>query len=55
MAGTTRHTCARFIQPTLLLRADSLPDDTDRWLYELKLDGYRAVAFKHDGRVHLRS
>src|SRR5204862_8317626 len=25
------------------------------WEYELKLDGYRAVAFKTDGRVHLRS
>jgi len=27
----------------------------DSWLYELKLDGYRAIAFKADGRVHLRS
>lgn len=38
----------------LLLRADRLPDD-DRWLYQLKLDGYRAIAFKHQGVVHLRS
>ena len=36
---------ARFIDPMLLLRTDSLPD-SDRWLYELKLDGYRAIAFK---------
>jgi DNA ligase D-like protein (predicted ligase) len=38
----------------LLLKTDSLPDDS-RWLYELKLDGYRAIAFKRDGTVHLRS
>ena len=49
---------ARFIEPMLLLRTDTLPD-SDRWLYELKLDGYRAIAFKRGGRwrgtVHLRS
>jgi bifunctional non-homologous end joining protein LigD len=39
----------------LLLRQDMLPDDVTRWLYELKLDGYRAVAFKAGGKVHLRS
>ncbi len=38
----------------LLLRTDSLPD-REHWLYELKLDGYRAIAFKRDGTVHLRS
>ena len=38
----------------LLLRTDSLPD-SEHWLYELKLDGYRAIAFKRDGIVHLRS
>jgi bifunctional non-homologous end joining protein LigD len=45
---------ARFIQPMLLLRTDSLPD-SKQWLYELKLDGYRAIAFKRNGVVHLRS
>ena len=39
----------------LLLRTDSLPDDPVGWAYELKLDGYRAVAFKTDGHVRLRS
>jgi len=39
----------------LLLRTETLPDDPARWAYELKLDGYRAVAFTSDGRVHLRS
>jgi bifunctional non-homologous end joining protein LigD len=38
----------------LLLRTDSLPD-SEQWLYELKLDGYRAIAFKREGVVHLRS
>jgi bifunctional non-homologous end joining protein LigD len=38
----------------LLLRTDSLPSG-EQWLYELKLDGYRAIAFKRDGAVHLRS
>jgi bifunctional non-homologous end joining protein LigD len=38
----------------LLLRTDRLPD-SDQWVYELKLDGYRAIAFKRDGAVHLRS
>lgn len=47
-------TSARFIDPMLLLRTDSLPSG-EQWLYELKLDGYRAVAFKRNGAVHLRS
>ena len=38
----------------LLLRQEQLPDDPN-WLLELKLDGYRALAFKTSGRVHLRS
>jgi bifunctional non-homologous end joining protein LigD len=39
----------------LLLKSETLPDDGDRWIYELKLDGYRAIAFKTGGRLHLRS
>ena len=38
----------------LLLRSDSLPEGR-QWLYELKLDGYRAIAFKRNGTVQLRS
>jgi DNA ligase D-like protein (predicted ligase) len=45
---------ARFIEPMLLLKTDALPEG-DKWLYELKLDGYRAMAFKRDGKIHLRS
>ena len=45
---------AKFIPPMLLLKTDRLPDDP-AWTYELKLDGYRAIAFKRDGKVQLRS
>ena len=38
----------------LLLRTDRLPEGPD-WLYELKLDGYRAQAIKAGGKVQLRS
>ena len=44
-----------FVEPMLLQRTDALPDDSARWQYELKLDGYRAIAFKTGGKVHLRS
>ncbi len=51
---TSNAASARFIDPMLLLRTESLPSG-EEWLYELKLDGYRAVAFKRGGIVHLRS
>ena len=38
----------------LLLRTDRLPEGPNQ-NYELKLDGYRALAIKTDGRVKLRS
>ena len=46
---------AAFIEPMLLLRTDALPDEPARWEYQLKFDGYRAVAFRTGGRIHLRS
>jgi DNA ligase D-like protein (predicted ligase) len=46
---------AGFVEPMLLLRTDTLPDEPARWEYQLKFDGYRAIAFKTGGRVHLRS
>lgn len=46
---------ARFIEPMLLLKTDALPDDAARWEYQLKLDGYRALAFKTGGALFLRS
>jgi DNA ligase D-like protein (predicted ligase) len=45
----------RFIEPMLLLRTDALPHEGGRWEYQLKFDGYRAIAFKTGGRIHLRS
>jgi ATP-dependent DNA ligase len=38
----------------LLLRAEKLPQGID-WAYEIKLDGYRAIALKTGGKVQLRS
>jgi bifunctional non-homologous end joining protein LigD len=46
---------ARFIDPMLLLKTDGLPDDAARWIYQSKVDGYRAIAFKRNGALHLRS
>ena len=45
---------AYFIEPMLLLRTDNLPEGPD-WLYEIKLDGFRSIAFKAKGQVQLRS
>ena len=48
-------TRAAFIEPMLLLGVRALPDDAARWVMELKMDGYRAVAFRAGGNVQLRS
>src|SRR5258708_274366 len=45
---------AAFIEPMLLLRKEKLPEG-EEWLYEIKLDGYRAIAFKSAGKIQLRS
>jgi bifunctional non-homologous end joining protein LigD len=38
----------------LLLRTNKLMEGAN-WQYKVKLDGYRAIAFKSGGNVHLRS
>lgn len=38
----------------LLLRTEHLPE-SGAVLYELKLDGFRAIALKSNGVIHLRS
>jgi bifunctional non-homologous end joining protein LigD len=45
---------AKFIDPMLLLRTEKLPEGNGI-LYELKFDGFRAIAFKTGGKVYLRS
>ena len=45
---------AHFIDPMLLLKTEKLPEGADV-LYEIKLDGYRSIAFKIGGKVHLPS
>ena len=50
----TQELKARFVQPMLLQQVPSLPEGPN-WAYEVKLDGYRALAIKSNGKVLLRS
>jgi ATP-dependent DNA ligase len=53
-ANLTTKVKPRFIEPMLLLRTEMLPEGPE-WGYQIKLDGYRAVAFKTGGMLSLRS
>ncbi|MDQ3849466.1 MAG: DNA ligase D, partial [Actinomycetota bacterium] len=39
----------------MLARAGDLPDDDERWAYEIKWDGVRALAYSEPGRLRLES
>ena len=45
---------AKFIEPMLLMRTSRLPEGAN-WTYELKLDGYRAMAVRTKSAVSLLS
>jgi DNA ligase D-like protein (predicted ligase) len=45
---------AAFIEPMECLAVPKLPDGP-QWVYEIKLDGYRAIAIKSDGKLNLLS
>jgi bifunctional non-homologous end joining protein LigD len=47
-------TAARKYAPMLATLADEVPEGK-QWLYEVKFDGYRALAYLSDGRCELRS
>jgi bifunctional non-homologous end joining protein LigD len=49
MAAKTK---ARFIEPMLLLRAETLPEG-EPWLYEIKFHGYRVLAVRSGGVTRL--
>jgi DNA ligase D-like protein (predicted ligase) len=49
-----KKTKAAFVQPMLLLPTNELPEGVG-WVYEPKLDGYRALAIKSENKARLRS
>jgi len=54
LAGATRSAMPVAIHPMLATATDK-PFDDPNWLFEIKWDGYRAIAFIKDGQVRLVS
>ncbi|AWH27467.1 MULTISPECIES: DNA ligase D [Stenotrophomonas] len=54
LAGARDHAYPRGFKPQLTDHRDSAPDG-ERWLHEIKWDGYRLLADLHEGEVKLRS
>lgn len=44
-----------FVKPMECTKVDELPDDPAKWLYEVKLDGYRCCAVVRRGKPELYS
>jgi bifunctional non-homologous end joining protein LigD len=45
----------KFIEPMLSEIVDELPEDSDLWSFEIKLDGYRCLALRDESGVKLYS
>ncbi|MBK0011183.1 DNA ligase D [Stenotrophomonas sp. S41] len=54
LAGARDHPYPRGFKPQLTDHRDTAPDG-ERWLHEIKWDGYRLLADLHDGELKLRS
>lgn len=54
LKGVQKAAMPRIIRPMLATLVDE-PFEDKQWFYELKFDGYRAVAFVDDGKVRLIS
>jgi bifunctional non-homologous end joining protein LigD len=53
-ADPTRKPMPSHLAP-MLARAGSLPSDDDRWAYEIKWDGVRALVYSEPGRIRFES
>ena len=54
-AGDPGKLLRNFCPPMLAILVDGLPRDEENWVYELKYDGFRAIAAVADGEVHVIS
>jgi bifunctional non-homologous end joining protein LigD len=53
-ADPSRQPMLEHLKP-MLARAGDLPPDDDRWAYEIKWDGVRALAYSEPGRIRFES
>jgi bifunctional non-homologous end joining protein LigD len=53
--GARRGAMPRGVKPMLSTLVEDAPLRSDEWLYEVKWDGYRALAYVEDGRARLVS
>ena len=54
MARSDRRPAPAFVAPMTARVVQALPEG-DKWLYEVKFDGYRALLMKHGAQIQLRS